>query len=146
MRPRALTLGDPSILIPNNGGQGNLRAMFESHSNSITVYTTHEQAKQAAYSQELLKGSAIDRTNLQDPEDHHVHHHRPLSSPPVSGQAKESSAHTSQEQRQSDGGRDSRIGLLVVLGELHGLNGQGVEVEGICGPSCKADEEEDPAS
>lgn len=65
-------------------GDESLRAMLQGHRNGISIHTTHEQAEQAAHSQELLECPAVNRRDLQHAEDNHVEHHRPLTSVLVS--------------------------------------------------------------
>lgn len=47
-------------------------AILESHCDSVTVHTTHEQAEQTADSQELLEGCAVDCADLEQTKDPHV--------------------------------------------------------------------------
>lgn len=65
--------------VRHHWGDKNLRAMLQGHSNCISIHAAHEQTKEAAHSQELLKCLAVDCSNLQHTEDNHVQHHRPLT-------------------------------------------------------------------
>ena len=73
-----------------------IRTMFQSHSHSIAVHTTHEQAKQAAHGQKLLKCLAVDGTNLQHAQNDHVNHHGPFSTKLVTGKTKARRTNASQ--------------------------------------------------
>lgn len=42
-----------------------VRAVLQSHGNSIAVNTTHEQSKERTNSQKLLEGNAVDGGDLQ---------------------------------------------------------------------------------
>ena len=119
-------------------------AILQGHGDGVTVDATHKQAEETPDGEELLEGGAVDGGDLEQAEHDHVDDHGPFATELVTGKAEEGSADGAQEQGQSDGGRNIRLGGLVVFGELDGLDGQGVEVKSVGGPGEQADDEEDP--
>lgn len=107
------------------------RAVLERHCNSITVHATHEQTKQAAYRQKLIERCAVDGGDLQQPKHEHIDDHGPLAAPLVTSKAKEESPDRAKKQCKGDGSGDLGLRNMEVLGQLHSLDAQCMEVEGI---------------
>lgn len=73
-----------------------------------------------------------------------TYNHRPLATPFVTCETKDRSTDRSQQECESDGGRDIGLGAVVVLGQLDSLDRERVEVEGVSRPRSKADDEVEP--
>lgn len=127
-----------------NQNEVNLRALLKSHGNCISVDTAHEETKETADSEKLVEGRAVDGGNLKDTKDDHVEDHGPLATPFVSSKAKYGSTDGSEKESEGDGGGDVGLTGLVIVGQLLGLDGKGVEIKSISSPSGQSHEEKDP--
>ena len=65
-----------------------IRAVLQSHGDSVSIHATHEEAKQTPHGQELLEGVTVDSGDLQHAQHNHVDHHGPFSAELVTSQAK----------------------------------------------------------
>lgn len=121
-----------------------LRAILKSHSDGVTVDTTHEETKQSTHSQELIESGTVDGCDLEKTEDNHVENHRPFATELVSSQTKEGGTDRSEEQCKCDGGGDRCVASLEVRSQLGCLDGEGMEVERIGSPSEETNQEVSP--
>ena len=65
-----------------------LRAVLKRHGDGVSVNTSHEEAEETPYSQELLESSSVDGSNLEKTQDDHVKNHGPLSTELIARHAK----------------------------------------------------------
>lgn len=91
---------------------GNLRALLQRHSHSITIDTTHEETEETSHSKKLLVGDTVDCSDLEKTKDDHVGNHGPLSSPFVTSKTEDGGTDGTEEEGKGDGGGD--IGLLAI--------------------------------
>ena len=104
----------------------------------------HEEAKESADGQEALERAAVNSGNLQHAEDDHVENHGPLPAVAIAQHAEDGGTSRPQEQGKCDGGGNVGLGRAVPGGHLDGLDGKGVEVEGIGRPRRESHQEVDP--
>lgn len=115
------------------------RAILERSSRSVTVQTTHGDAKDSAAGQELLVGLTETTTELDGDEKQLVDDKGPLTTIPIRGNTKDNGTDGSQHQHEGDTPGDVGDGFVKGLGQLGGGQGDGEEVECIPGPAAKGD-------
>lgn len=130
------------MAFPLGGPLARIRKETEREDGEIIILdTAHEEPEKTPNGEELAESLTVDGRDLKKAEDDHVEHHWPFPAKLVPCQSEDGSTDGSQKEGEGDGGRDCGVGGLIIIGELDGLDGEGVEVESVRGPRGETDEE-----